>query len=73
MVMPNSYAGALNLFVKNTGFAAAGLAGSQIMGGFISSFLVALFPERTQTLLAIILVLSSMIIIVANRYLIHTK
>jgi DHA1 family bicyclomycin/chloramphenicol resistance-like MFS transporter len=59
MIMPNSYAGALIPFSKIAGFAAAVLAGSHILGGFVSSFFIALLPEENQTPLALILVLST--------------
>lgn len=70
MIMPNSYAGALAPFLKIAGFAVAVLAGSQILGGVISSMLMAFLPDNSQIPLALILIACSVAIFLSKRFMI---
>lgn len=70
MFFPNTYASALTPFGRISGFASSFLVASQIFGGFISSFIVAMLPADSQIYLGFILLFSSITVIISSKILV---
>ena len=70
MIFPNSYAGALGSFLKIAGVASAILGGCQILGGYVSSMLMAFLPDDSQVPLALVLIACSIAIFLSKKFMI---